>query len=104
MCAAMLLGEPLNAQASLAAGLVNRAVAPGEVLALAQAQASKLAAKPLNSLLETKRLMKARHLPQVLAVIEEEAKEFARMLGEPSAKEAFSAFLEKRKPDFSKLA
>jgi hypothetical protein len=28
---------------------------------------------------------------------------FARMLGEPAAKEAFGAFMEKRKPDFSKL-
>ena len=100
---ALLLGEPLSAQAALAAGLVNRVIAPGEVLALAQTQAAKLAAKPLSSLLETKRLMRERHLPQVLAAIEEEAKELVRMLNEPSAKEAFSAFLEKRKPDFSKL-
>jgi 1,4-dihydroxy-2-naphthoyl-CoA synthase len=28
---------------------------------------------------------------------------FARLLGEPAAREAFSAFMEKRKPDFSKL-
>ena len=28
---------------------------------------------------------------------------FGRMLGEPAAKEAFGAFMERRKPDFSKL-
>jgi 1,4-dihydroxy-2-naphthoyl-CoA synthase len=33
----------------------------------------------------------------------EEAASFGRMLHEPAAKEAFSAFMEKRKPDFSKL-
>jgi 1,4-dihydroxy-2-naphthoyl-CoA synthase len=33
----------------------------------------------------------------------EEAASFGRMLTEPAAKEAFGAFMEKRKPDFSKL-
>ena len=33
----------------------------------------------------------------------DEAASFGRMLREPAAKEAFSAFMEKRKPDFSKL-
>jgi len=28
---------------------------------------------------------------------------FGRMLGEPAASEAFAAFMEKRKPDFSKI-
>jgi enoyl-CoA hydratase/carnithine racemase len=34
-------------------------------------------------------------------VIQLEAGQFARMLTEPAAKEAFSAFMEKRLPDFS---
>ena len=32
-----------------------------------------------------------------------EGEVFGRMLREPAAREAFSAFLEKRKPDFSKI-
>jgi len=33
-----------------------------------------------------------------------EIEHFARMLTEPEAKEAFTAFFEKRKPDFSRFA
>ncbi len=91
------------AEAALEVGLVNRVVPPSEANALAQAQARKLAAKPLSSLIETKRLMKMGHQAQVLAQMKEEGAVFGRMLTAPAAKEAFGAFMEKRKPDFSKL-
>jgi len=55
---ALLLGEPFMAEAALEVGLVNRILPPTEVNGYAQAQARKLAAKPLTSLIETKRLMK----------------------------------------------
>jgi enoyl-CoA hydratase/carnithine racemase len=100
---ALLLGEPFMAEAALEVGLVNRIVPPTEANGLAQAQARKLAAKPLSALVEAKRLMKKGQMQQVLDVIEEEAKSFGRMMGEPAAREAFGAFLEKRKPDFSKV-
>jgi enoyl-CoA hydratase/carnithine racemase len=35
--------------------------------------------------------------------MDEEGQDFGRMLREPAAKEAFGAFMEKRKPDFSKV-
>ncbi|MDP3172589.1 MAG: enoyl-CoA hydratase, partial [Polaromonas sp.] len=35
--------------------------------------------------------------------MDEEGASFGRMLGEPAAKEAFGAFMAKRKPDFSKV-
>jgi enoyl-CoA hydratase/carnithine racemase len=76
---------------------------PTEVNSYVQAQARKLAAKPLPSLLETKRLMKAGQAQLVQKQMKEEVASFGRMLTEPAAKEAFSAFMEKRKPDFSKL-
>ncbi len=100
---ALLLGEPFMAEAALEVGLVNRIVPPTEANGLAQAQARKLAAKPLSSLMETKRLMKKGQMEQVLAVVDAEAQSFGRMMGQPAAREAFGAFLEKRKPDFSKL-
>lgn len=100
---ALLMGEPFMAEAALEVGLANRVVPPTEANAVAQAQASKLAAKPIASLIETKRLLKKGQMEQVLARIDEEAVSFGRMLGEPSAKEAFTAFMEKRKPDFSKV-
>ena len=100
---ALLLGEPFLAEAALEMGLVNRIVPPAEANALAQAQARKLAAKPLTSLIETKRLMKTGQQALLLQRIAEEGVSFTRMLGEPAAKEAFGAFMEKRKPDFSKV-
>ncbi|MBT0569775.1 enoyl-CoA hydratase [Curvibacter sp. CHRR-16] len=100
---ALLMGEPFFAEAALEVGLVNRVVPPTEANGYAQAQARKLAAKPLSSLVETKRLLKGGQQAALLARIEEEAHSFARMLREPAAKEAFTAFMDKRHPDFSKL-
>nr|WP_315847866.1 enoyl-CoA hydratase [uncultured Rhodoferax sp.] len=100
---ALLLGEPFMAEAALEVGLANRVVPPLEANGIAQLQAHKLAAKPLASLIETKRLLKKGQMEQVLARIDEEAVSFGTMLGQPAAKEAFTAFMEKRKPDFSKV-
>ena len=98
---ALLLGEPFYAEAALEVGLVNRIVPPGEVNAYAQQQARKLASRPLASLLATKRLMKEGQQAAVLAQLRAEAATFAPMLTQPAAQEAFAAFAEKRKPDFS---
>jgi len=100
---ALLLGDPFMAEAALEMGLISRIVPPSEVAALAQRQAQKLAAKPVSSVLATKRLMRQGQASLVAARIVEEAQTFGRMLGEPAAKEAFTAFMEKRKPDFSKV-
>ena len=100
---ALLMGDPFFAEAAQEVGLVNRVVPPTEVNGYAQAQARKLAAKPLSSLIETKRLMKGGYQQEVLAKMDEEGASFGRMLREPAAREAFGAFMEKRKPDFSKL-
>ena len=99
---ALLLGEPFMAEAALEVGPVNRVVPPTECNGVAQAQARKLASKPLASLIETKRLMKAGQQARVLEVMAQEGESFGRMLREPAAREAFAAFMEKRKPDFSK--
>ena len=99
---ALLLGEPFMAEAALEVGLVNRVVPPSEANALAQAQARKLAAKPLSSLIATKQLMKGGQQKAVLERMGEEGAQFGRMLGEPAAREAMTAFMEKRKPDFKK--
>ncbi|MDO5691941.1 MAG: enoyl-CoA hydratase [Pseudomonadota bacterium] len=99
---ALLLGEPFMAETALEVGLVNRVLPPTECNAYTAEQARKLAAKPLGSLMTTKRLMKGEQQAAVLTRINDEAIHFARMLGEPAAREAMTAFMEKRKPDFSK--
>ena len=100
---ALLMGDPFIPEAAQEVGLVNRVVPPTEVNGYAQAQARKLAGKPLSSLIETKRLMKGGYQQEVLAKMDEEGASFGRMLREPAAREAFGAFMENRKPDFSKL-
>ena len=99
---ALLLGEPFMAEAALEVGLVNRVLPPTEANAYAQQQARKLAAKPLPSLITTKALMKGGYLGEILHRMDQEGAHFARMLGEPAAREAITAFMEKRTPDFSK--
>ena len=98
---ALLLGEPFMAEAALEVGLVNRIVPPMEANALAQAQARKLALKPISALMETKRLMKMGQASQIAQQITHESASFGRMLSEPAAREAFTAFMEKRKPNFA---
>ncbi len=100
---ALLLGEPFTAESALEIGLINRIVPPAEANALAQQQALKLAGKPMTSLMETKRLMKKGNAGMVAERMAEEGVSFGRMLQEPAAREAFTAFMEKRKPDFSSL-
>ncbi len=100
---ALLMGEPFMAEAALEVGLVNRVLPPTETNGYAQAQARKLATKPISALVETKRLMKKGQAQLVAQQMAEEGTSFARMLGEPAAKEAFTAFMARRKPDFSQV-
>ena len=100
---ALLMGEPFMAEAALEVGLVNRVVPPTECNSHAQSQARKLAAKPITALVETKRLMKQGMAAQVRQQMDEEATSFRRVMQEPVAREAFTAFMDKRRPDFSQV-
>lgn len=98
---ALLLGEPFMAEAAMEVGLVNRVLPPTEANGYAQTQARKLAAKPISALIETKRLMKKGQAAVIAQQMDDEAVSFGRMLREPAAREAFTAFMQKRRPDFS---
>lgn len=99
----LMLGETFSAQEACAMGLVNKVLPTAEVFAFAQAQAAKLAVLPTSSLRATKRLMKGKQLAAIKAKMEEEGQLFSEMLVSKEAKEAFTAFFEKRKPDFTKF-
>lgn len=99
----LLLGQPFGAQKACEAGLVTAVVPQESLLEEAQKAASALAALPAESIRLTKRLMKARYGQTVAEAIAEEGRLFRERLGSPEAKEALSAFLEKRKPDFSRF-
>ena len=100
----LLMGEPFLAVEAAAMGLVNRVLAADELMPFVAGQAAKLAALPGSSVRTTKRLMKADQVEAIKARITEENQAFSAMLQAPEAKEAFAAFFEKRKPDFSRFA
>lgn len=99
----LLLGEPMSAEEALEMRIVNRILPPGEVLDYARKQALRFNNLPPSSVRETKRLMKAGWRSVTEKLIQDEAKSFARMLRTEEAKEAFNAFFERRKPDFSRF-
>lgn len=100
----LLLGEAFTAQQAKDFGLVTEVVPEDRLFDTALAQAKKLAGKPAASLRLTKQLMKQGQAAAVAGRIKLESDHFGERLASPEAKEAFSAFLEKRKPDFSRFS
>lgn len=99
----LLLGEAFSAQEAYDMGLVSKVLPLDGLLAFTQGQAVKLAALPASSLRVTKSLMKGAQAAAVQARMMEENQHFGTMLQAPEAKEAFMAFFQKRKPDFTKF-
>ena len=97
-----LLGEPFTAAHAAETGLVTRVVPDADLLAAATATAQKLAAKPAGALLASKRLLKRASIGQLKEAIKSESEEFMARVTSADAKEALSAFLEKRAPNFTK--
>jgi len=99
----LLLGGPFGAEKALAAGIVTEIVPEGELLERARQAAAALAALPPASVRMTKELMKRGLAQAVQERMTEELQLFGERLRSPEAKEALSAFMEKRKPDFSRF-
>ena len=98
----LCLGEPYTAEDAHRAGFVNRIVPALQLEAEAMKAAHRLAAKPAGALAEARRLLKGQTPEHASTRIAEESLVFAALMSSPEAKEAFAAFLEKRKPDFAK--
>ena len=99
----LMLGEAFSAQEAFEMGFVNKVLPLDDLLPYAQQVAAKLAALPAASIRVTKRLMKASQPAAVSEKMREENQHFSAMLNAPEAKEAFMAFFQKRKPDFSQF-
>ena len=96
------LGEAVDAKSAFAWGLANRVVPLDKLDGEARAFASRLAKQPAGAVSAAKRLMRN---PEVLmAQIKMESEQFAARLKTAEAREAFTAFAERRPPDFLKLA
>jgi enoyl-CoA hydratase/carnithine racemase len=100
----ILLGTPFDAGRAAELGLVTEVVSDKDALSRATETARKLAAKPAAALQASKRLMKRPFREQIKAAMKEENAEFSAQVRSEDAKEALTAFLEKRKPDFTRTA
>ncbi|MGQ0507819.1 MAG: enoyl-CoA hydratase [Myxococcaceae bacterium] len=99
----LLLGEPFDAATAVRAGLANRVVPAAELTKVSQERCQALAAKPPAALRDTKALMRQAQGEGIRAALTREGALFMSRLQSEEAQEAFGAFLEKRKPDFSKF-
>ncbi|MFY7854524.1 MAG: enoyl-CoA hydratase, partial [Rubrivivax sp.] len=99
----LMLGDPFTPQEALDCGLANAVLPAGEVVNHARRVAERFNQLPPGAVREAKALMRAPQREQVLKVIRAEGELFASRLRSPEAMEAFQAFFQKRKPDFSKF-
>ena len=97
----ILLGLPFDAHRAAELGLVTRVVSDQELLATATDTANALVEKPPAALQACKRLMKLSTRELLERAVRLENEEFAVRVRSAEAKEAFTAFLEKRRPNFS---
>src|SRR6266446_7685938 len=98
----LLLGLPFDARRAAELGFVTRIVPDASVLATAEETAQRLAQLPAGALQASKRLMKRASREQTAGAVKAENHEFAARVRSADAKEALTAFLEKRRPDFTK--
>jgi enoyl-CoA hydratase/carnithine racemase len=98
----ILLGSPFDAARALELGLVTRIVSEHGLLATAMDTAQKLAEKPAGALQASKKLLKRSSRELAMAAAKAENEEFSARVLSADAKEAMTAFFEKRRPDFTK--
>jgi enoyl-CoA hydratase/carnithine racemase len=100
----LLLGEPFTAADAVECGIANAVLPAAEVVNHARRVAERFNLLPPGSVRETKKLMRSHDGAQVAAAIRSEALVFGARLQSPEAREAFMAFFQKRKPDFSQFS
>jgi enoyl-CoA hydratase/carnithine racemase len=83
-------------------GLVTRVVPDKDLIETAMVTAHKLAAKPASALRASKRLIKQGSLAALAEAVSREGQEFSERTRSAEAIEAFTAFLEKRPPNFNR--
>jgi enoyl-CoA hydratase/carnithine racemase len=99
----LLLGDPFTPEQAVECGIANAVLPAGEVINHARRIAERFNALPPGAVRESKQLMRGPQQAEMLKTIRSEGEIFARRLRSPEAMEAFQAFFQKRKPDFSKF-
>jgi enoyl-CoA hydratase/carnithine racemase len=99
----LLLGDPFTPEQAVECGIASAVLPAGEVINHARRIAERFNALPPGAVRESKQLMRGPQRAELLKTIRAEGEIFARRLRSPEAMEAFQAFFQKRKPDFSKF-
>lgn len=97
----LMLGEFFTPQTALELGIATRLLPHNEVLRFSQHQAHHLAEKSPQAMLATKALLKSNNANPLRDAMDAELLQFGKLLRGPDAREAMTAFFEKRKPVFS---
>jgi enoyl-CoA hydratase/carnithine racemase len=100
----LLLGEPFDAATAHRVGLVNEVLPDAELLARVRNRTQLLAERPPDAVMASKELLRGPFRAEIHEAIKREGALFASRLHSAEAAEAFAAFFEKRKPDFSRVA
>lgn len=98
----ILLGQGFDAKRAAELGFVTKVVPDRKLLETATETAQRLAQKPAGALRASKRLMIASTREQIEQAIKAENQEFSSLVRSADAKEALTAFLEKRPADFTR--
>jgi enoyl-CoA hydratase/carnithine racemase len=93
---------PFDATRARELGIVTRVVPDEKLLATAMETAQQLAAKPAGALRACKRLLKRSAREPLEQAMREENAVFSTLVRSADAREALTAFLEKRPPHFNK--
>ena len=99
----LLMGDPFTPEQAVDCGIANAVLPAGEVVNHARRVAERFNGLPPGAVREAKQLMRAPQQELLLQTIATEGALFAKRLRSPEAMEAFQAFFQKRKPDFSKF-
>jgi len=95
----VLLGRPFDARRALDLGFVTRVVADDAVLPTARETAESLAKQPAGALQASKRLLKRSLREPLEEAAKAESQEFTSRARSAEAREAFTAFFEKRRQE-----
>lgn len=99
----LYFGEKISGEEAARIGIVTEAIDDADVQEHAVTQARRLAQRPPRALAETRALLRRPFAAAIADATQRELEVFARLLGSAEAREAMTAVMEKRPPDFSKV-